>query len=180
MELSKEIQKFHKKKRSIEYALNLKKNLELGRPNKRKAPRVRTGVLRRKMPDGSTTEARSEAEKAKLLADYFGELFGDPRAARHIPGWIYDTFCEADLANFRCIDFAKEILISMGKGKSCADEDLIVVEMLLLPEEAFDVIVTLYKDRRIHWNAKDDTRVWAFHSVCLIAKCTGLQFVIQI
>ena len=149
---------------------------------KRKAPRTRTDVLKWKRNDGSVSEAFSEDAKSELLAEYYEQLFSDASAAEHIPGWIYGEFTERDIRHFRSIDgyFLKEIVVGMKKGKSCAEEDLIVVEMLLyLPEEVYDLLAALFLDRLLHRNAPNDTLVWAFHSVSLIAKCAGAQFVTQ-
>ena len=98
-------------------------------------------------------EAKSEPEKTELVAQYFEELFGDKNAEKELPEWIYATFALRDLAGMWQIDgyFVKEILITMGKGKSCAEEDLIVVEMLLhLPEEIFDLVAALFLDRLLN------------------------------
>ena len=127
-------------------------------------------------------EARSDLDKSELLAAYFGDLFADESAKESIPQWVFGKFEIEDLAALRAVDgyFLKEVLVDMGKGKSCAEEDNIVVEMLLhLPEEILEVLAALFQDRILNWNAKDDTHVWAFNSVCLIAKCAGAQFVTE-
>ena len=62
----------------------------------------------------------------------------------------------------------------MKKGKSCAEDDPTVIEMLfLLPEEVFDLLAALFKDRLLNKNASNDSHVWAYHVVCLIAKRVG-------
>ena len=180
MVLSKQICKLRKKIRSIEYALNLKQNLERGRAKPRRAPRVRTDTLKCKMENGEVAVAKSVDERAEMLAYYFGELFRDASAEEQIPDWVYAAFDAEDMVGMRVVDgyFLKEVLLGMKKGKSCAEEDLIVVEMLLhLPEEVFDVLAALFLDRLMHRNAKDDTHVWSFHTVSLIAKRAGAEFV---
>lgn len=75
-------------------------------------------------------------------------------------------------------DFLKELPLEMKKGKSCAEDGPVEIEMLLLlPEEAFDLLAALFKDRLLNRNAINDPHVWAYHAVCLIAKRVRAQIV---